>query len=158
MEPNTYQCQNKRQKEISVSSGRYRTGKCHSCGIKGKKNHFYGKTMVGKLNPRYIDGRSYLPYSIEFSEKLKESIRKRDNYTCQACGDSKGGNLNAHHIKNFIDNESLRLDVNNGITLCKNCHSPEIEGSFHYLYGTHNNTKEQLEEYIQNKKKLKEVT
>jgi hypothetical protein len=34
---------------------------------------------------------------------------------CKSCGDSTGGNLNAHHIKRFID-------ISNGITLCDVCH------------------------------------
>lgn len=45
----------------------------------------------------------------------------------------------------------MRYDVNNGITLCIDCHDSSKDGSFHNLYGTHNNTIEQLREYILNK-------
>jgi hypothetical protein len=85
--------------------------------------------------------------SIEYKNWRLE-VFKRDNYTCQCCGDNKGGNLAAHHYENFSSNEDLRLEVDNGITLCDLCHNPNKYGSFHNLYGTHNNTKEQLEEYI----------
>lgn len=49
------------------------------------------------------------------------SVFERDNYTCQICN-KKGGIINAHHIKKFSDFLELRLDVSNGITLCKDCH------------------------------------
>lgn len=53
--------------------------------------------------------------------KWRNRVFERDNYTCQMCG-QKGGNLNAHHIKNFHKYKSKRLDLNNGITLCVKCH------------------------------------
>lgn len=44
-----------------------------------------------------------------------------DNYTCQKCF-KKGCEINAHHIKNFSNNEELRLNIDNGITFCRECH------------------------------------
>lgn len=60
----------------------------------------------------------------EYSEywNFRKKVYERDNYTCQCCGDNKGGNLNAHHIENYSDNEKKRTDINNGITLCDKCH------------------------------------
>ena len=46
-------------------------------------------------------------------------VRLRDG-KCMEC--SSVYDLHAHHIKSFKDNESLRYDVNNGITLCGECH------------------------------------
>ena len=44
------------------------------------------------------------------------------------------------------------MDINNGITLCHNCHSIAVPGSFHSVYTQFHNTPEQLEEYISNYK------
>ncbi len=53
--------------------------------------------------------------------KWRTTVFERDKYTCAICG-KVGGELNAHHIRPFATNEKLRLDVDNGITLCKECH------------------------------------
>ena len=45
----------------------------------------------------------------------------RDGYTCQAC-EKKGIRVEAHHIKEQSNYPELRFDVNNGITLCRDCH------------------------------------
>lgn len=82
----------------------------------------------------------------------RDSVYAKDWYTCQCCG-STMNKKHAHHLLNFSNNEELRFDVLNGITLCEKCHYPTFEGSFHNIYGTQNNTPEQLEEFINNKRK-----
>lgn len=58
------------------------------------------------------------------SKQYKEwrtAVFERDNYTCQLCG-VRGGTLNADHIKPFALYKELRFQLNNGRTLCANCH------------------------------------
>lgn len=55
----------------------------------------------------------------------RNSILQRDQYICQKCHKQckkyeKG--LAAHHIKEYAKYPELRLDINNGITLCRECH------------------------------------
>lgn len=51
----------------------------------------------------------------------RTAVFERDGYRCAICGEV-GGRLNAHHIKPFARYPDLRLDVDNGITLCEECH------------------------------------
>ena len=80
----------------------------------------------------------------------EESVKERVDYRCCVCGDDL--DIEAHHISPFSDDYENRINVNNGICLCKRHHSSKINGSFHNTYGTVNNTPEQLIEYIKNKR------
>lgn len=48
-----------------------------------------------------------------------QKVKQRDNYTCVLCG---APGEHAHHIKPVSYFYDHRYDVNNGITLCKQCH------------------------------------
>jgi hypothetical protein len=60
-------------------------------------------------------------------KNFRKIVFERDDYTCQNCNE-RGGTLNAHHIKSYKFNKSLRVDVDNGITLCIECHKKEHRG------------------------------
>ena len=68
--------------------------------------------------------------------KWREQVFRRDSYTCQTCGarcgNGKDVKLNAHHIKPFARYKELRLDISNGLTLCKPCHDLIPKGNQHY--------------------------
>jgi len=85
----------------------------------------------GSGNPNWKGGVSTEYHLARTSPKYKQwcqDVFKRDNYTCTKCGDNNGGNLNAHHIKTFAKYPKLRYKVNNGITLCEQCHRKEHYG------------------------------
>lgn len=106
--------------------------------------------MVKDKNPRWKGGVVYHRHERACFEYInwRNSVFQRDRYICQACGQHTS-TLNAHHIYNWKDYPDLRFDVTNGITLCKDCHI-----KFHSLYGKHNNTQSQIDEFISNGKKV----
>lgn len=78
----------------------------------------------GEKHPNWQGGITPINKKIRRSFENKEwrkSVFERDNYTCIECG-IKGGKLNADHIKPFSLFPELRFDINNGRTLCQNCH------------------------------------
>lgn len=90
---------------------------------KGKNNINYGKRGIHAT--RYIDGRTPKNELERKSFKNKQFIQEmleRNNYTCQVCGDNKGGNLEVDHIMPWSLFEELRYDSENCRTLCKSCH------------------------------------
>lgn len=73
------------------------------------------KREVKKLNT--ILGRRCGEYA-----EWRTAVFERDDYTCRCCG-KHGGTLNAHHILPYSKFPSFRYEVDNGITLCKECHA-----------------------------------
>ena len=68
-----------------------------------------------------ISGTNHLTrVSYKFRE-WREAVFKRDDWTCQDCG-LRGGFLHPHHILAFAEFTKLRFEINNGKTLCVNCH------------------------------------
>lgn len=66
------------------------------------------------------DEKKAIRNSNEYAE-WRKNVFERDQYTCKACG-RKGGEINAHHIKHFAEYPELRLELSNGVTICKKCH------------------------------------
>jgi 5-methylcytosine-specific restriction endonuclease McrA len=87
----------------------------HACGWIGQKYN------SGPDHPNWTGGKR-LRDSRHATWAQKVLIR--DNATCQKCG-AVGVQMHAHHIKPFIDNEALRYDISNGLTLCTKCHWKE---------------------------------
>ena len=64
-------------------------------------------------------------YSREVQPELRQLVFERDNYTCQKCEkyqDELNTGLHCHHYEGTEINPIESADVDNCITLCKNCH------------------------------------
>ena len=110
-----------------------------------------GKAQIGENNHNWKGGISpvnkLIRHSIEF-RLWREATFARDNWTCQKYK-IKGCKLHPHHIKNFSQYPELRFAIDNGITLSEKAHK-----EFHKKYGKKNNTKEQLEEFLGDTKRM----
>lgn len=123
-------------------------GDCAGCGIKfpyARDDGFFktkycsteclSKNKVIEFKPRYDKrGENHHNWKGGITEKNKlirnsseykqwrTEVFKRDNYTCQCCN-QHGGRLNADHIMPFSLYPELRLVIDNGRTLCVECHN-----------------------------------
>ena len=101
-----------------VKTRKFCSRKCRALGqpetIENLKQHRGTKPRTFHLRRRDKHGNAF---DIEWRKKIYE----RDNYTCRKCG-KRGYRLQAHHIKPYKSNLELRYDVNNGLTLCIDCH------------------------------------
>jgi len=97
------------------------------------------KRMTGENSFYWKGGITPLRKAIRHSNKYKEwriSIMKRDNYTCQKCGERGGWKEVDHYLISFATiikeckiktledafNCNKLWDINNGRTLCRKCH------------------------------------
>ena len=94
------------------------------------KTEFKSKNMEGKKHWNWKGGISPLNCRIRASKEYKlwrTTVFERDNYTCIFCktrnGNGKKIILNADHIKPFCDYPKLRFAIDNGTTLCRECHN-----------------------------------
>jgi len=111
--------------------------------MKAKK---YRDAFTGENSPVWKGGKDF---SDARWERLtpnyiiwRNSVYQRDNYICQKCK-TKKPYIEAHHIFNWNDNPDKRYDIQNGITLCRECN---VE--FHRQYGKKCNNFKQLKEYL----------
>lgn len=80
----------------------------------------------GPRAPGYIDGKGVERLGLRASPEAKRwryDVMLRDGFMCVHCGDDRGGNLHAHHIRPFATHPDMRFDTANGVTLCEACHA-----------------------------------
>lgn len=85
-------------------------------GLKGIRAGAESHLWKGGITPLRQKIRSTFEY-----RQWRKAVFERDNYTCVFCK-IRGGWLEADHIKPFAIYPELRLNIENGRTLCKPCH------------------------------------
>ena len=101
-----------------------KTRKKMSLLLKGRHLSPVTQFKKGNLHYNWKGGISTINQRIRSSSEYKlwrEAVFKRDNYTCRFCG-QRGGILQADHIKPFSLFPELRFALDNGRTLCEDCH------------------------------------
>lgn len=102
-------------------------GKGQKLSQKHKK--ILSETHKGNKNPMWQGGISFEPYSIDWTQTLRRSIRERDKYVCQLCGMPQGDRaLDVHHI----DYNKKNCDPKNLITLCSDCNLNKVNSNRNY--------------------------
>ncbi len=86
-------------------------------GSMNGRKHWHWKGGISSDNQLFRSSGKY--------DAWRNAVFERDNYICQNCG-VRGGGLEAHHIKSFAQYHELRLELSNGITLCKLHHRSEV--------------------------------
>lgn len=123
---------------LKRGDAKYCSKKCHYIHLetlmRGNKSGFIkGFVPWNKGNGEYIKGEKHWNWqggktsinmkirnSLEY-EEWRKAVFERDLYTCQDC-EEIGGRLEADHVKSFSQYPELRLDIDNGRTLCVDCH------------------------------------
>jgi 5-methylcytosine-specific restriction endonuclease McrA len=129
----------------------------------GSKNGMFGKKVIhseeirerlseaklGSKNPRYDSNKTDEQRALSKMRNLqapginrwKRIIKKRGK--CEICESKE--NLIAHHLNSYRKYPEQRIDLNNGVCLCKKCHN-----AFHLEYGFGKNTEIQFYEWFEN--------
>ena len=93
-------------------------------GKKGNKGTFKKGQFSKEKHPLWKGGITPINQVIRHSDNYsvwRKAVFERDDYTCQFCK-KRGVKLEADHIKPFALFPELRFAIDNGRTLCKECH------------------------------------
>lgn len=114
-----------KKKRLKYIGAKYEFQKGHT--LTQKENNWNWKGGITPLRNEIRNCRKY--------KQWRSDVFQRDNWICQTCGE-RGNRLIGHHIVDFSDimerneiityEQALRCeefwDINNGVTLCKECH------------------------------------
>ena len=112
----------KKMSESHLGQSTWNKGKHLSKEHKRNLSNSHKGLFSGENHPNWQGGKTFELYGLEFNDELRESIRERDNHTCQECGMAEkelGYTLSCHHIDYCKTNNS----EDNLISLCRSCHS-----------------------------------
>lgn len=102
--------------------------RCKNCGkeLSGYGNNYCASCFKYKRGDKHWNWKGGISKDVHSInepkyKKWRSQIFERDNWTCQTCG-KRGCHLEAHHIKGWAKYPELRYNLENGVTLCRDCH------------------------------------
>ncbi len=105
-----------------INSGSFQKGHKYIPAENEKSKGHNGKNhpnWKGGITPESNKIRRSLKYEI-----WRKEVYERDYWTCRICGKHcKRKDIVAHHLKLFSKFPELRFSIDNGITLCRSCHT-----------------------------------
>ena len=124
---------NTKVKSSDLLSGVVKSCGCHKNAILLINNSFrYKKYRILKgVDENYKMTPQVRLDRTKFCLEIGPLVRKRDNFCCINC--NKQGYLIVHHILKWTDYEKFRFDINNCVTLCKECHKLTHNGNFYSI-------------------------
>ena len=103
--------------------------RCKSCAKSGKNNTMWGKkhsTSTKKQMSKSHGGNGELDQKWPGHAHWAKRVKQRDDYICQHCHlDGLPHEMDAHHIVPKSKYPQYYLDLDNGQTLCRECHRIE---------------------------------
>ena len=81
------------------------------------------RDLTGENNSNWKGGKTkpYKHYNNKEYTNWRKQVFERDDYTCVECG-IRGTFLHPHHQLGYTKFPEHRFDINNGVTLCVECH------------------------------------
>lgn len=131
-------------RRIGLVRGNNLRYKLQGKNMSGEKHHQFGKELSlqtkikcsakkqGIPVDEWTSFISFEPYDLNFNNKFKKAIRKRDNYICMSCGkhqEKEKKSLEVHHI-NYDKQMTL---AENCCSLCRSCHGRTNGNRKHWL-------------------------
>lgn len=117
------------------------------CSLKLKVSPGKTKKLLEVYGIPIIDihkerSKRYKPRTCGEYTRWRNEVFRRDNLSCVCCGTKE--KIQTHHLFNFSDNKELRMQIDNGVTVCLKCHK-----EFHRLYGRRKTTLEQFNWFME---------
>lgn len=105
--------------------------------------------LRGKDHPNYNHSKTEEERKIAAKNRIicdeyrifHQNILKRDKYRCVICKSNERKCV--HHLDGYHWAKDKRMDIENCVTLCKECHL-----QFHKWYGNRDNTKKQFDDFL----------
>lgn len=136
-----YWCICKCGTEKIVPAGRLKFGASRSCGcLRVEVGSKRTKNNNPNWNPELTERDRHSRREDKEYKIWRKSVLSRDNYRCKICNTKK--HLVVHHLNSYAKYRKHRIDIGNGITLCRKCHR-----RYHTDCGWTNSTKQQFESW-----------